>query len=235
MSAYLDNREATEEVMAGAWFGTGDLGRVDEDGHLRITGRSKDLIVTDAGKNVYPDEVEERYGELPFVKELCVFGLPADDGVGDMVHAVIVPDREAAPELDRSSVEREIRDAAAARGAELPTHQRIAALHFWDRELPKTSTMKAKRSWIRDTVAGTTGGGKVRVAAGCSLRRWVRRQRGTRWRSGSNAYPVIRGLVARLSKQPLETIAPRSHLLWTWRSTALGSWTCWGRWRRPLG
>lgn len=157
MSGYLKNAEATAEVMFDGWFRTGDLGRLDADGYLYLTGRSKDLIITDAGKNVYPDEVELRYCELPFVKELCVFGMPSADGVGDVVHAVVVVDTDTAPEFDRSSMEREIRLEAETISETLAPHERIAVLHFWDRELPKTSTLKAKRSLIRDIVAREEG------------------------------------------------------------------------------
>ena len=152
MSGYLKNEAATAEILFDGWLRTGDLGRVDSEGFLHLTGRSKDLIITGAGKNVYPDEVEARYRELPFVRELCVFGMPSEDGLGDVVHAVIVMDDSGAPELDRSSLEREIRLAAASIGEGVPSHQRIATLHFWTRELPKTSTLKAKRGMIRDLV-----------------------------------------------------------------------------------
>ncbi len=152
MSGYLDNDEATREVIEDDWFRTGDLGRCDGDGHICITGRSKDLIITGAGKNVYPDEVESRYQELPYIKELCVFGVPSDDGMGDVVHAVVVLDEDSSQNLDRSSREREIREAAADIAGTLASYQRIATIHFWDRELPKTTTMKAKRGAIREAV-----------------------------------------------------------------------------------
>jgi long-chain acyl-CoA synthetase len=152
MSGYLDNDEATREVIQDDWFRTGDLGRCDADGHICITGRSKDLIITGAGKNVYPDEVESHYQDLPHTKELCVFGVPSDDGMGDAVHAVVVLDEDSAPNLDRSSREREIREAAAEIAESIATYQHIATIHFWDRELPKTTTMKAKRGAIREAV-----------------------------------------------------------------------------------
>ncbi len=153
MSGYLNNPEATAEVLVDGWFRTGDLGRLDSRGYLFLTGRSKDLIVTSAGKNVYPDEIEFHYKDLPFASELCVFGMTSTDGLGEVVHGVVVLDRESAPEFDRSSMEREIRSAAALIGESLPTHQRISNLHFWDRELPKTSTLKAKRNLIREMVS----------------------------------------------------------------------------------
>ncbi len=152
LKGYLKNPEATAEVLVDGWLRTGDLGRLDEDGYLHLTGRSKDLIVTAAGKNVYPDEVEARYRDLPYVNELCVFGMPADDGLGDAVHAVVVLDSQTTAELDRSSKEREVRLAVAGIGERLASHQRIATLHFWNHDLPKTSTLKAKRGLIREVV-----------------------------------------------------------------------------------
>ena len=152
MLGYLKDRQATDAVIQDGWFRTGDLGRVGNDNQLHLTGRSSDLIVTGAGKNVYPDEVERRYCDLPYTKEVCVFGVPADDGLGDAVNAVVVVDLDLVSGMDRSSVEREIRASAEALGETLPSHQRIATFHFWDRELPKTSTLKAKRGRIRDMV-----------------------------------------------------------------------------------
>ncbi|MCH7701461.1 MAG: AMP-binding protein, partial [Planctomycetes bacterium] len=150
-SGYLYNEAATNEILVDGWLRTGDLGRQDESAYLYLTGRIKDLIITSAGKNVYPDEVEFRHRSLPFTKELCVLAMPAEDSVGDEVHAVVVIDSQQAPaELDRSSLEREIHAAAAEISDSMPSHQRITTFHFWDRELPKTSTLKAKRSVIRD-------------------------------------------------------------------------------------
>ena len=70
MKGYLDNPEATDLVMRDGWMRTGDLCRLDEDQYLYVVGRANDTIVTDSGKNVYPDEVEGRYRDLPHVKEL---------------------------------------------------------------------------------------------------------------------------------------------------------------------
>ena len=150
MQGYLDNAEATAEVMRDGWFRTGDLVRRDGDGYYYITGRVKDMIVTEAGKNVYPDEVEARYNHLPYVKEMCVVGVPLAGGIGESVHAVVVPDYAGHAELDTSAIERTIREEASAIGDTIPTHQRIQSLHFWSVELPKTSTLKARRGVIRD-------------------------------------------------------------------------------------
>lgn len=210
MAGYLKDAEATREVLCDGWFRTGDLGRQDEDGRLVLTGRSKDLIVTDAGKNVYPDEVETYYRDLPYTKELCVFGMPSGDGLGDTVHAVVVLDREGAPELDRSSIDREIRMAAAAIGESLPSHQRIATLHFWERDLPKTSTLKAKRNLICEMVraegaASSSGAasGDPSGDAGCE----------TKEVEGSPAaVEAVKGIIAAQTQRSLQAIRRDMHL-----------------------
>jgi long-chain acyl-CoA synthetase len=213
MSGYLNNLEATKEILHDGWLRTGDLGRLDADGYLHITGRSKDLIVSGAGKNVYPDEVEIRYRDLPFVKELCVFGMPSSDGLGDLVHAVIVIDPEAAADagIDRSSIERDIRLAVASLSESLPSHQRIAALHFWDRDLPKTSTMKAKRGLIRDMVlaedAATSRPSASSITAG-STEPTLRPVE-----SSPATLTAIRRIIAQQAHRPEASIQPVHHLL----------------------
>ena len=213
MTGYLDNDEATEEVMVDGWLRTGDLGRRDAEGYLHLTGRSKDLIITSAGKNVYPDEVEVRYRDLPFSKELCVFGVPADDGLGDAVHAVVVVDADTAEELDRSSIEREIRLAAATIGESLPAHQRIAVLHFWDRDLPKTSTMKAKRGLIRDMVCGEGMASRGRAPTGATAASDEKRGAGDSEKARAKTFAVVRRLLANQTNRPERVIHPDTHLL----------------------
>ncbi len=210
MSGYLNNPKASAEVIVDGWFDTGDLGRCDSDGYLHITGRSKDLIVTGAGKNVYPDEVEWRYRDLPFVKELCVFGMDAEDGIGDAIHAVAVIDEAAPGGMDRSSIEREIRMAAESVSENLPSHQRISALHFWDQELPKTSTLKAKRGVIRDLIRAT------RTSSGSALH--VETKEPSREELSAPvddgvAFRALREVLARVTRRPEADIRRDTHLL----------------------
>ena len=76
MLGYYNDPELTAETIKNGYLHTGDLGRTDGKGHLYIVGRKKDVIIGLNGENVYPDELEERYRETPFIKELCVVGLP---------------------------------------------------------------------------------------------------------------------------------------------------------------
>jgi long-chain acyl-CoA synthetase len=210
MTGYLDNPDATREILSDGWLRTGDLGRLDEDGYLYLTGRSTDLIVTAAGKNVYPDEVEQRYSELPYVRELCVFGVPAERGLGDCVHAVVVVDDEHAPELDQSSIEREIRLAAETISESVPPHQRIAVLHFWDKELPKTSTLKAKRGVIRDMVCANMVGPAGKRALHVSSEEG---QAETIAAEGTPGYKAVCEILAGQSDKAADVIRPGMHLL----------------------
>ncbi len=209
MRGYLKNIEATRDILVDGWLRTGDLGRIDEDGYLFLTGRSKDLIITSAGKNVYPDEVEFAYKELPHVKEMCVLAMPSTDGLGDAVHAVAVIDPDATPELDRSSIERAVRSAAAGIAQGLPTHQRIAAFHFWTRELPKTTTLKAKRALIKQMLLAE---GSTRVRDDDEKPAREEPADAAAPTTGPAAEAVLR-ILARQSGKPVESIRPPMNLL----------------------
>jgi len=139
MAGYLDEPAATREVLADGWLRTGDLGRLDEDGHLILVGRKKDVILDASGKNVYPDELEELYGRTALIKELSIAGLP--DGKGhERVACLCVP----ASRDDRAKVEEHF----AKISAELPFWKRVKVLHFWEGDLPKTATRKVKRPLV---------------------------------------------------------------------------------------
>ena len=87
--------------------------------------------------------------------------------LGDVLHAVVELSEESARDLDRSSIGREVREAAAVIGDSIPSHQRIAVLYFWNRPLPKTSTLKSKRAMIREMVRqeGASADGAVQAGA----------------------------------------------------------------------
>ncbi len=142
MQGYWRNPAATEKAFDGGWFKTGDLGKIDKDGYLFLTGRLKDVIVTAAGKNVYPDEIEAELRDIPGVKELCVLGLPARSGMGEEVTLVVVP----LPDADTVAIK-----AAIDRiDVSLSSHQRLGRIEFQSDDLPKTSTLKVQRARVRE-------------------------------------------------------------------------------------
>ena len=150
MRGYLGRDEATEEALQDGWLHTGDLGKFDDDGNLVIVGREKDVIVTSSGKNVYPDDLEDLYGECPGIDELSIVGLP--DGSGsERVACLVRPDVDEtdSPE-DVAETRADIREWIRVQGSRGPSHRRIQTLRFWDEEFPKTATRKIKRNEVVD-------------------------------------------------------------------------------------
>lgn len=144
MAGYFQDREATEAILQGGWLHTGDLGRIDPDGQLYLVGRKKDVIIDANGKNVYPDELEDLYGEHAHIKELSVVGLPDESG-GEKVACLCVPDYKERP---REEVRRELEEHFKAVSADQPFYRRVKVLRLWDGELVRTSTRKVKRSTV---------------------------------------------------------------------------------------
>ena len=146
MAGYLDDPLSTSEVMVDGWLRTGDLGKLTDDGHLALVGRKKDVIIDASGKNVYPDELEELYGQDPLVKELCVLGLP--DGKGNERIACLAVAREPKEAETREEVRRLVEEHFAEISSGLPFWKRVKILHFWEGDLPKTATRKVKRPQV---------------------------------------------------------------------------------------
>jgi long-chain acyl-CoA synthetase len=149
---YRDNPEQTSELWRDGWLHTGDLGQL-KDGHLWITGRAKNLIVSAAGKNIYPEEIEERLLASDFILESVVFGRPKPGRQGEEVRALIVPDIDqlqaglgidpARPDHDRI---REVLGQVMAKvNSEMADYKHISGFEFQLHELEKTSTRKVKR------------------------------------------------------------------------------------------
>src|SRR6202142_1782006 len=140
MSQYLDDPEMTAETIVNGWLIPGDLGRVDSAGHLQLFGRKKNMIVTEEGKNIYPEDIETYFEGLP-VKEFCVFAAnylwPARTMVGEQLVLVVHPDpgQPITPELVSRIAERNRR---------LTNYKRVSGYLEWDRDFPLTASMKNK-------------------------------------------------------------------------------------------
>lgn len=150
MLGYFNNPEATEAVFKDGWFRTGDLGYIDKDGWLYIRGRSKNVIVTPNGKNIYPEELEERLGNCPEISEVIV--VAGEDKNGETsVKAKIVANLE---ELKAKFADLDINDPEAVKAKikavvddindKIPAYKKIRIVEVV-KELEKTTTAKIKR------------------------------------------------------------------------------------------
>jgi long-chain acyl-CoA synthetase len=139
---YYRNENATRDVFTDdGWFRTGDLGEFGPDGWLTIKGRAKELIVTGAGINVYPDELEAILNRTAGVREACVIGL--DRGGGEEVHAVILPDGTG----------RALDDIIREANSRLDSLHQITGWSLWtESEFPKTTTMKIRKFLVREHI-----------------------------------------------------------------------------------
>ena len=150
MLGYYNNSEATANVMKDGWFHTGDLGKIDENGYLYITGRCKSVIVTKNGKNIYPEEVEYYLNDNPLISEALVQGIQEDDDE-TYVKAQIYPNLEAISEYLKGSVptkeeiKKIISDVVSNVNSKLPNYKHIKGFIIRDKEFEKTTTQKVKR------------------------------------------------------------------------------------------
>lgn len=147
MLGYYDNEEATNEVFENGWFHTGDLGYIDKDGFIFITGRKKNVIVLKNGKNVYPEELEVLINNLPYVAESMVFGMPKDDDL--VVSVKIVYNEDFVAQKFGNISEQELYDIIWNDVKEinngLTNYKHIKNLIITNEPMIKTTTAKVKR------------------------------------------------------------------------------------------
>ena len=149
MIGYYDDKEETKRIMKDGWLHTGDLGYLDKDGYLYITGRKKDVIVLKNGKNVFPEELEMLVNELPSVKECIVFGYTVEDGDVNL-HCKIVYDSKEAKEKFGEKTQEELREEfwtliKTQINKKMPTYKYIKNVIVTEEPLIKTTTNKVKR------------------------------------------------------------------------------------------
>jgi long-chain acyl-CoA synthetase len=151
MSHYLDDPELTAETIVDGWLLTGDLGRFDASGHLQLFGRKKNMIVTEGGKNIYPEDIESAFEGIE-IKEHCIFAAnylwPKKEMTGEKLVLVLHPDLN-------QEVTQSIVDEIAARNRILPDFKRIAGYLAWDKDFPRTASMKIKRNELADQIRRT--------------------------------------------------------------------------------
>ena len=142
---YYRRPEATAAAFHDGWFMTGDLGFVGSDGHLRISGRSKDVIILDSGKNIYPEEIERHLEHSSVIKEVCVIGRRTGTTPSERLFAAVVPDMTALRQRRIANVRDYLRNEIDTFCAQLPPHKRVAGFEVMLEDLPRTTTRKIKR------------------------------------------------------------------------------------------
>ena len=151
MLGYYEDEKRTKETIIEGWFHTGDLGKIDKNGYLYITGRCKSVIVTKNGKNIYPEEVEYYLNDNPLISESLVLGIQKEGDDETYVNAQIYPNIEAITEYLKGSVptKEEIRklisDVVSSVNKKLPNYKHIKNFIIRDKEFEKTTTQKVKR------------------------------------------------------------------------------------------
>lgn len=148
MLGYYENEEATNEVLIDGWFHTGDLGYIDKDGYLFITGRKKNVIVMKNGKNIYPEELELLISKLPYVAENMVFGIPTRDDDLDLA-AKIVYNKEYVEDtfenISNEELKEKIWQDIKVINKTMPPYKYIREIIITDEPMIKTTTQKVKR------------------------------------------------------------------------------------------
>jgi long-chain acyl-CoA synthetase len=148
MSHYLDDPELTLETIVDGWLLTGDLGRFDGKGHLQLFGRKKNMIVTEGGKNIYPEDIEAAFDGLA-VKEYSVFATnyvwPKKELGSESL--ILVLRFEANQTLDNAQLEE-----ISKRNRGLPDFKRVSGYLVWDKDFPRTASMKIKRQVLAEEI-----------------------------------------------------------------------------------
>ena len=150
MLGYYENEEATKKVLKDGWFHTGDLGYIDDEEFLYISGRSKNMILTKNGENIYPEEIENILNDDDLIEESLVIG--TSNGKDDVqVKAKIFPNIEAIKEYlgnkfpTKEEISKILNEAVKKANAKLPNFKHIKSFKIMDEDFERTTTNKVKR------------------------------------------------------------------------------------------
>src|SRR5215469_6318472 len=151
MSHYLDDPELTAETIVDGWLLTGDLGRFDYTGHLQLFGRKKNMIVTEGGKNIFPEDIEKVFDGLP-VKEYCVFAAnyvwPVKQLGGELLFIALRLEQN-------QQFDARLLEDLTARNRQLPDFKRVSGYLLWEKDFPRTASLKIKRTVLAEDIGKT--------------------------------------------------------------------------------
>jgi long-chain acyl-CoA synthetase len=158
-AGYWQAPEETRAAKIGDWLRTGDLGRIDEEGNIWITGRSKYVIVLDSGEKVVPDELEERFGHSELIEDICV--VPRKQRNKIQVGAVVYPNVDATKArlasdgqpVSEASIRALIESEIVVMAKDLAAYKRVNEIILTDTPLPKTALRDVARGQIKESYA----------------------------------------------------------------------------------
>ena len=160
MSHYLDDAELTAQTIVEGWLLTGDQGRFEAHGHLQLFGRKKNMIVTEGGKNIYPEDIESVFEDLP-VKEYCVFAanyLWPQKTLGHEMLVLVVRLEQSQQFDDR------LREEMVTQNRRLADFKRVGGYLVWEKDFPRTASLKIKRGELAAEIgAGAARSGVVEI------------------------------------------------------------------------
>jgi len=154
MQGYYNSPEETEKVLVGGWYHTGDLGRIDENGYLMISGRKKNLIVNREGKNIYPEEIERQVLESDYVLECLALGYrEVGEETGERVGLIAVPNQAVLDAMEHregkrfsdQQIDELVRGDIRKHMGELSSYKQPRKIEVRFQEFEKTTTQKIKR------------------------------------------------------------------------------------------
>lgn len=151
MQGYFKQPELTKKAIKEGWFYSGDLGYLDKEGYLYLVGREKEVIVLGSGKNIYPEELEEYYGQSPYIKEMCILSRP-EERFGqptESLYAIVVPHLEYFKKMNETDIRGKIRWELENLAKGLAPYKHIMGFTIIKEELARTPLKKLKRYLIR--------------------------------------------------------------------------------------
>ena len=153
MKGYYNNEEATREILGDdGWLNTGDVGHIDNEGYLYLTGRAKNIIVTDGGKNVFPEEIEDHFQLYEEIEQICILGYIVNEAtMAEGIRALVYPtkasrEKYGTEEALKTRIDEIIREV----NQELQSYKKITRTDIVDEPLEMTSTKKIKRNVVKE-------------------------------------------------------------------------------------